>query len=822
MTMSAPDLSAGTAALSKLLDTFRADTPDLNEADTRHRFIDLLLHDCLGWDRQHTHLERRFDGEYSDYELGIPPQVLVEAKRVGKYFLIANEANTSIVRSIRSLSKSCPEFKSAFEQAQKYCADRGIQVGVVCNAKQIVVFLGVRSDGVPPAEGKCLLFNGWDQIESNFARLWQAISPDPEHRKLVLHDLATVVPSGVPTKLSAYLRGYPTFRYPSDSQQSLRTLSDLLIEDAPHTPAVQRRFYEECYCDSGALAREAMVGKNILSARYAAMFDPTAQNPVLQDVHTSPDEESFGMSAEVVAEALGRRPIVIIGDVGVGKTSFIRNLIYVKAAEEIRNAFFIYIDLGRQGNLGQDLHSFFLDEIERQLLDEHDIDLYDDRFVRGVYHGDLQRFERGIHGRLKDTAPDKFLERQIEHLSSLINNRVSHLQRSIQHLSKGRKKQVVISIDNADQRTLDDQQQAFLAAQEFSANWLALVLISLRPQTYFISKSSGSISAYSQRILTISPPRVDLVLQKRLQFSLDLAEGRLPLDRLQGISIRLDSIALFLKALLNSLKYNKEISELLSNITGGNIREALEIIKGFVGSANVESDKIIEIMRSQGEYLIPLHEFTKQALLGEYSHYHARSSIAFNLFDVRYPDPNEHFLASLIVAYLLWDGRHRSTEGFVYADNIIVEMQNYGFIPDQVEHSLRKLTNKKLIETSERVTFDEGLQGLIGDMPYAFRVTTVGSYHLNRWTGSFAYLDAMVFDTPVFDDTVRTEILAHLESFDIRDRYSRTMLFADYMDTCWSRFPKAPAYFDWTLSRQSGKGTFASVKRVVDSRAHTK
>jgi GTPase SAR1 family protein len=655
------------------------------------------------------------------------------------------------------------------------------------------------------------------RLGKNFNRLWQAISPDAEHRKLLLSDLASSIPTGVPAKFSCYLPGYPSYRYPSESQQSLRTLCDLLIEDAPNTPLFRKRFYEECYCESGALAQDAMVSKNILSARYAAMFRPSSQSPTLQAIRSSPQDQ-FGMAPNAVAEALGRRPIVIIGDVGVGKTSFIRNLIYVKAVDEIQNAIFIYIDLGSQANLGQDLHTFFLEEIERQLLEDHAVDLYEDNFVRGVYHGDLLRFEKGIHGRLKNSAPDKFVERQIEFLELLLKDKVAHLQRSIVHFAKGRKKQVIISIDNADQRKLEDQQEAFLAAQEFAAKWQALVLISLRPQTYYISKSSGSISAYPQRVMTIAPPRVDLVLQKRLKFSLDLAEGRLPLDKLQGISIKLDAIALFLKALLSSLRTNKDISELLSNITGGNIREALELIKGFIGSANVDSEKIIEIMRKDGHYTIPLHEFTKQALIGEYSHFDARSSLALNLYDVRYPDPKEHFLSSMIVGYLIRDGVHKSPEGFVHTTNLLVEIQNLGFVPDQIEHALRRLTNKKLIETTERITFDEGLQGLVGDMPLAFRVTTIGAYHIQRWASTFAYLDAVLFDTPIFDEKFHSDISANLESFDIGERYRRTVQFCEYLNDCWLKISNPPVYFDWPTLKKSGLPSFTAVKRVIDSR----
>lgn len=811
------DMAAGEKSLITLLNSMPKDAVAWNEADTRHRFIDVLIHDVLGWERAKTRLERHENGEYSDYELGVPPEVLIEAKRAGLSFEIPHEGTTSIVRSIRSLTSMSRDFKAAFEQAASYCARRGIQIGVIATSSQAIIFLGVRVDGVPIAEGKCLVFGDHETFKEHFHRLWQAISPAAVKGRQLLQELTSSAPSGVPAKLSSQIAGYPSFRYSSESQQSLRLLSDLLIEDAPNTPEYRKRFLEECYCESGALARDALLGKNILSTRYAAMFPPSEHSPALKNLKNNASDK-YGMPQEVVAEALGRRPIVIIGDVGVGKTSFIRNLIYVRAEDEMRNAIFVYIDLGNQANLGQDIQKFLIEDVERQLLEIHGVDLFEDAFVRGVYHGDLIRFEKGIYGRLKELAPEKYLEKQIEFLAELTENRVQHLQKCIQHFSKGRQKQIVICIDNADQRDLHDQQLAFLAAQEFASAWHALVMVSIRPRTYFASKYAGSISAYPQRILTISPPRVDLVLEKRLKFSLDLAEGRLPFERLSGISIRLDSIALFLRTLINSLKRSKDLSEFLSNITGGNIREALELIKGFIGSPNVDSDKIISIMTNDSDYVIPLHEFTKSSLLGQYSHYDSKSSLALNLFDVRYPDKREHFLSLILISYLLSDASGKSAEGFISTADISTELSRFGFITDQVEHSLRKLTNKKLIETTERVTFDEGLQGLVGDMPAAFRATTIGSYHCNRWAPTFAYMDAMLVDTPILEPAVRQEIAINIDSFDISRRWDRTRLFDRYLMQCWEVFDERPIYFDWPTVRASGNKTFVSVERVIAAR----
>ena len=55
--------------------------------------------------------------------------------------------------------------------------------------------------------------------------------------------------------------------------------------------------------------------------------------------------DNSALTPEVLAEAISHRPIVLIGDVGLGKTSFLKHLMYVSAFEEFQKAIYIYIDL---------------------------------------------------------------------------------------------------------------------------------------------------------------------------------------------------------------------------------------------------------------------------------------------------------------------------------------------------------------------------------------------------------------------------------------------------------------------------------------------
>lgn len=813
-------IDVGLENLKTLIETISKSKHTWNEAETRFFFIDKFIRDCLGWYEEEFSLENSHRREYTDYELGKPRVVIWEAKKEGIYFEFPANPDRNLVTSLKSIMSLNASCKEAIEQAQTYCSSRGVQYAVVCNGHQFIVFLATRQDGISPFDSRCIAVDGYDQLISEFAKIWQYLSPAGVYEQRLTYVLKNGADAGIPRKLSSYLISYPQFRYKSEVQANLRTVAELLLEDTLNTPQVEPRFYRECYCESGALSQDALISKQILAARYALLFDPTKESPALESI--KPDaKHSDDLSNEVVAAALARRPLVLIGDVGVGKSSFIKHLMHVRAESEFENSIFIYLDLGSKSALSSTLAEFTIAEVEKQLLERYQVDIREKNFVTGTYDPEIKRFKKGIWGDLEAANKLEFDSKLRSYLGELTQDLSRHLQRSIQHISKARKKQVIIVIDNADQRTLDVQQEAFVVAQNFSQNWDATVFIALRPHTFYQSKQAGALSAYPQKLFTISPPRADLVLEKRLVFALNMAEGKLPVEKLTEVSLNLKNISLFIKALLNSLRRNPEIIELLANISGGNVRTVIELITKFIGSPNVEAEKIIQMMQPDEDYKVPLHEFSKSALLGEYSHYSPESSIAMNVYDVRFPDPKEHFLLCMVLSFLNYDGPHRNREGFVTSEKLIEEMQNQaGFNKEQIENALRRATNKKLLETTERITFDEDITGLIGDMPSAFRITTAGAYHLIKWCSTFAYFDAMVFDTPIFDNEVARKLQRNPGSFDIAERLERASTFREYLSKQWQAANISIPYLDWPSLLPSGQSSFESVSRFVSKRAH--
>ncbi|MFT6916299.1 MAG: GTPase SAR1 family protein [Motiliproteus sp.] len=809
-------LFEGLATLNILISSLDSNT-DMNEAQTRFHIIDKLLFECLGWSKDEVEVEKSEQRKFSDYELGKPRLAILEAKREGQYFVIPAGSSKSLIRDLPSLMKISKDAESAIKQAQEYCSQRGVPIAIVSNGHQYIVFLASRQDGISVYDGKAVVFTSLNHLSENFSTAWQLLSEAGVKQRNISRYLVSGE-CGMPNKLSSKLANYPVVRYRSDTHATLRQLSELFLQDIIENEEMEEKFFSECYCDSGALSQYALLSKNILEARYASLFNESESIPYIAPVK---ERKNDNFSPDILAEAVARRPIVLLGDVGVGKTSFVKNLIYNSAHKEFKNAIYIYIDLGSKAALADDLKSFVLNEIESQLQDKYNIDVMSFKFIKGIYASDIHRFSKGIWGEKKDSNPDLYETKLLEMLDNLTKEKDQHLKRCVNGYAKSTKKQVIISLDNADQRDFDIQQRTFIIAQELAKDWNSAVFISVRPQTFFKSKRSGALAAYPHKIFTISPPRIDVVIKKRLQFALSMAEGTIPIETINNMRVNSGNLSKFLKALISSLSESSDLYEFLSNITGGNIRAAIEFVTGFIGSPNVDVDKIIRIMNEEGKYRIPLHEFTKSALLGEYSHYNPDTSIAMNVYDISSTDSKEYFINSIFLAFLESSGEHLDNDGFCLTSKLFEELQSLGFTNDQICHSLRRCTNKKLIETCQRVTFEEDINGaLIGEMPESFRITTIGAYHLKRWLGVFSYFDAMVFDTPILDQSTREKMMIDINSFSIDRRYKRAYMFRNYLQSIWNDMAHKPKYFDFNELIRDGAQTFNSVQRAIENNSH--
>ena len=356
------EMTDGKRCLEAILGAFPEGSAHWNEAQNRFQFIDRLLLECLGWEHPYIEVEKRDEaGGISDYLLGKPVKAVLEAKREAVAFDLLPAAGSFTVRKIRPLVDGCKNFASAVTQVLPYCSFNGAQIAILCNGPQLVVFQ-TYIPGHSPLDGECFVFNGFSSYRNNFAMLWKLLSPEGVSENRAHQQLSQFRNPRIPAKAHTAIPEPMAYRYRNNFQENLRTLAAVLLDNIEENVEVKDDFYRECYVPLEANNRHLLLSKNIIAARYRRVGDsgisPAALNTSIVDGKVQVDES-------ITAGALGSRPVVVLGDVGVGKTSFFENLFAQLSREDKQKTLYLHLNLGEKATLSESVKSFILQLLAR-------------------------------------------------------------------------------------------------------------------------------------------------------------------------------------------------------------------------------------------------------------------------------------------------------------------------------------------------------------------------------------------------------------------------------------------------------------------------
>lgn len=791
----------GSASIDELIDYKKSQPSKFanNEAETRFHIIDKILNEVLGWPRNCIRVEQRTERGYTDYEIGQDgTSLIVEAKKEEMGFTLPSDTHYGVV-SIAPLlrDKSNSNLKSAMTQVMNYCSERGVAPAIVTNGEQWVCFLASRVDSLAPLAGRALIFPSLESIRENFLTFWKTLSPEGISTREVFKILS-VAQLAPPHPLSSQISNYPGVKQRNSIQSNLQVLGELVLEDFPTNPEYATLFLSECYATSGALSNYAEISKELLVNRYSLVSEVSGAN-------AEPVNRKKGLNKNIAVEAttaaLSSRPIVLLGSVGAGKSTFIQRLIHVDAKEIFDNALTILVNYGHEAVI-EDIADFTVKEVERQLYSLHGIDINDHKFIEDLYKQELGRFDSGIYGGIKSSQPSVYSLKRIEFLESLISDRSEHMARAFDRIFRSHRKQVIIFLDNVDQRSMHDQSEVFLVSNELAAKWRVTVFVALRPETYFESERYGAASGYHPRIFTIAPPRTDSMLQKRVEFGLKILEspGRGPAG---SIGLSSENLEHFLRMLKENFTKNKSLIQMIENVAGGNMRRALDFVTQFIGSGHLDTEKIITIQRLKADgYTIPQHEFLRSLLHGDGIYYDPKESPLPNLFHITQPMKSEHFIIPLLLDFLDRKVDSRNRGGYVDIRSIYSYLQSLGFKTESIAAALQYGSRHRLL--------DGPSGGDTGALSDSCRPTTVGIYALNRLPSMFAYVDPIIVDTPVLEQEFSERIV---DVFSLQDRLDRTESFRKYLDNCWESSDFGTAGWSWRLVSENLASDIALVRK---------
>lgn len=759
----------------------------LNEADTRAAVIDTVLHDVLDWPKLSVKRELSVHPGFADYALhNAAGQIalVVEAKREGVYFEIPKGTGAGgrpEYVSVRTLLTD-QTIKSAISQVRAYCLDVGCNFGCITNGHEWIVFRAFEP-GTDWRSLRAFVVPSLDAMDASFTVVFNALS-----FKCVCFDgsLNALISRTPLENRETYRAGHdiPVYTRTIDANRYVQYLRPIAARFFGQIEATDVELMTECYVSD----------TNYESAfRSAEVLLADSVTPYLMDygVKDTKNDDGGGTFGNRIERSVVREPradvVVLFGGKGIGKSTFLRRLLYVRPPQIVKkNAVVALIDLLNTPEDKQAIET----TIWRELVAAMDVDNILQSSRTELLRLFQDRFEVAAKQSLFGLPPESVEYNQA--INALVEQWKCdwpYLARRLGNHLRQQHKGVIVVLDNTDQyRAL--QEYCFTHAQQIAKNLNCLAIISMREERFYASTIRGVLDAFQNSGFHLSSPSPQNVFLKRLEFVQRLLGDP---RRHQEIlpSGTPDSVVATLQALMGNLnnEFRADGSHLASFLTAcahGNIRLALELFRGLLQSRYTNIDEIT----SRRDWTWQIHQVLKPVMIPNRFFYEESQSHVPNILQLRSKKRSSHFTSLRLLSALV---SHSELQGIAFYSlpQLFTDLANRFHMEEDQKESLDMLLRYGLIESNNRI--DE-----YADTIDSVRATAYGNHVYRGLSRAFTYLDLVSTDTALFDSRVCNELTkcalneyAIWEKFysvkekrieRVETRISKTKEFVDYLE----------------------------------------
>ena len=745
--------------------------PHANEATGRLRIIDEILFKVLRWDKQIEVTPERHvkNVGYLDYELGPADHraLILEAKAEGVPFVLPNRAYPTEPVPFSLIASECPQAAGALTQAQNYANQLGALYTGISNGNQWLLSMTFVS-GKSIEDRLVYVFESLDAIQNDkFRAFFECFSPVAIRSNLPSQKLLDTRRAPAPAKLSSRINGYPIHADRNMLAQSVGGVLQLVWE-AIDGDQDNELFLRNCYIPSDPSKDMLRVAQSIISQRASTderlaitSVQPSTRKTILEHRERSDREQ----------------PVVILGRIGHGKSTFLKYLRHVEA-KDILSRKYIQIDLNflHTPATSAGVANFVMREIQEQLKDDYKIAYGDDAFARRVLKQELEDFRRSPRGVLLKDKPDDLAQAEVAFIESFTRDLDRYMSLVMRFIRRSHQKSVAVFFDNLDRRDDDLQEQAFLRAAAIANDSGVLVFVCLRPGSLQRSSAYGVLDTMAPRTLVIPQPDIGIVLRKRFQYATRYAAGTLPPSAYLHESSNLPEAEQFFSMCDQSVRHNPALAQQYAAVSNGNIRKVMDYVKKVLTSQHLDTHKIIGILNRTGEYTLAAHETLRALIFGPFIHFDPNTSLFTNLFDIYHADPTEHFSRILLLDYCQRHANSVGSYGFIAVTTVQNFMSSLGYSANHVTEVLQLLVAKDCLEGQDEYRDRETETPALGA---DVRITALGSFHITTLVRQFEYIDAMTVDTPILNQATSNAVNI-VE--DIHERLTRARAFVRYLD----------------------------------------
>lgn len=713
----------------------------LSEADTRSKLIDHILTQCMGWSEHDIVREERCleAGTYLDYKLATNiPILIVEAKKASEPLELP-AASSHRMYKIGGVIKNCPKTISAMVQARDYAISKGITFCCVTNGEQFVFFRAQNQQGIEWVDHTALIFRSLSDIEDNFDLFCIHLSKASAESGKMQQSLALSKDSDDTASFKTLDTRHLTITrkvdrnplFPVIGEIVRRVFQDLASEDA------ESEVLEHCYVDSPKK-----------TDRKTPYIDrPTSTLEVSRK--EAGDFQKRIISALNTERSPHTEVILLLGSVGVGKSTFIQRFRKVLAAKEIDNGgIWLYLNFKHFSDTGLSLDQFIYRQIGDAITEEYGhLGLNDWAFLKQAYHTDYEKLKRGSLQPLFQKDPQEFELEFGKKIDAWSETKIEdHFIKVLSTAIKRLDKRVFLVFDNADQLTPETQNSIFLAAEKLAERIGCYALISMREESYWKNRDAGPLNAFHTTAYHVQAASFKQVLAKRFHYARNLiSKGELTADIEISVTNQ-QLLEVFERLVRTLLGEDESYIEFIECTAARDTRRALDTIAAFLISGHTNIDAIVrDVKRTSPEgFPVPFHEFLNAVVLRDHEVYTEDSCDVFNLFAVVGTSDASNFNRIAVLGRVLASKNLKLGVGTGYAliEEVVNDCHSVGILPETTYSILSFLNSRRAIETETTIKDD------ISSSQYV-RITSSGEYYINKLCLMFGYLDLIVFQTPI-------------------------------------------------------------------------
>jgi len=711
----------------------------------------VVLHEVLSWPRNLTSVESHIAPGYADYVLhreDDSPLILIEAKREGIYFSLPDSNSTGVTsRTLRVKTlMTDPAINASILQVQRYCIDVGCPFAAITNGHQWIVFRTFQNQQ-DWRNLQAFVIPRLEYFSERFTDAVNALGYKAIAERGSLSRLLGL--SALENREVFYpkqgIAAYSTSIYQNQYAQQLRPIVDRYFSQLDERDVT---FMEHCYVSD---QKYEAAFKNARALLKDAVT-PYMEQYGIKQIEDTKDGGTFSARLQKsIRERRGTDVVVLFGGKGVGKSTFLRRLLFHRTPQFLKkHAVPSIIDLLDEPEIKESLRN----TIWARLLEDID--------GLGLLKAErpallqllLDRYERARKQEL--FGLDETSEAYNVQLNQLVQKWLDdkkYCARQMARYWKEHHRGVIVVIDNTDQFSTEVQEFCFQVAQEISAELQCLVIISMREERFYASSVKGTLDAFHNAGFHISSPPPMEVFGRRFKYVIDKLSTKRGRDELLGEYTAEDTseriLKLFRTFAHEFVQSQSHLADFLSACAHGNIRIALQMFREFVLSRYTNVTEITSV--SSGYWNIILHQVLKPIMIPYRFFYDEAESQIPNVYDVRSRRNGSHFTALRILRRLaVGDPLNRP---YVAVPTLQAEfVQTFGMRED-FQLNIDMLLRYRLLDANNRI---EEYRPELDSV----RITNYGTYLYSGMSAFFTYIDLVSVDCAIFDQEVANALVA--------------------------------------------------------------